>query len=94
MTDIASTPCSILLGSIAVVDEPAGVGVTTFESNGEVLVSFDLRQGGDLGQIIMGLTANQALQLIERLQVHADACRRAVEAGKGGAKFVDARKRP
>jgi hypothetical protein len=83
------TPGSILPGGIVLIDEPAHVNVTTFAENGEVLLTFNCRDGGNCGQVVIGLTANQALQLIERLQSHADACGRAIVNGKGGARFPD-----
>ena len=86
-----STPGSILPGGIVLIDEPAHVNVTTFAANGEVLLSFDCRPGDHCGQVIIGLTPNQAVQLIERLQKHADACSRAIVEGKGGAQFPDKR---
>lgn len=88
MTD-SSTPGSILPGGIVLIDEPAHVNVTTFAERGDVLVTFNTRPGGNCGQVIIGLTANQALQLIERLQAHSDACGRAVVEGRGGARFPD-----
>jgi hypothetical protein len=86
---MSSTPGSILPGGIVLIDEPASVGVTTFAENGEVLLTFNSRPGGDCGQVIVGLTPNQAVQLIERLQAHSDACGRAIVDGKGGARFPD-----
>lgn len=80
-------PGSILPGGIVLIDEPAHVNVTTFAENGEVLLTFNCRRGGDCGQVIIGLTPNQALQLIERLQTHSDVYGRAVVDGKGGARF-------
>lgn len=83
-----STPgTTIYRGGIVVMDEPENLSVTTFAATGEVLLTFNARPGGDCGQVIVGLTANQLLQLIERLQVHADACARAIVDGKGGARF-------
>lgn len=84
-----STPASILPGGIILIDEPAFIGVSTFAHNGEVLMNLTMREGGDFSQIIMGLSAHQALQLIERLQAHEDIYQRAVVEGKGGAKFPD-----
>jgi hypothetical protein len=81
------TPGLILPGGIILIDEPAHVGVTTFAGNGEVLLTFHTRPGGNCGQVIIGLSAQQALQLIERLQTHSEVCRRAVADGKGGAPF-------
>jgi hypothetical protein len=86
-----STPGSILPGGIVLIDEPANIGVTTFANNGEVLLSINTRDGGDCGQVVIGLTPNQALQLIERLQAHNDACTRAIAAGNGGARFAEKR---
>jgi hypothetical protein len=83
----SSTPGTILPGGIVLIDEPAHCNVTTFAANGEVLLTFNCRSGGNCGQVIIGLSANQALQLIERLQAHADACGRAVVDGKGGTRF-------
>lgn len=83
-----STPGAILPGGIVLIDEPAHVNVTTFE-RGDVLLTFNTRPGGNCGQVIIGLSANQALQLIERLQTHADACGRAMAEGRGGVRFPD-----
>ena len=41
------------------------------------------------GQMIIGLTAHQTLQLIARLQAHADICGRAIAEGKGGNRFPE-----
>lgn len=86
-----STPGSILPGGIVLIDEPAHASVSTFATNGEVLLSFDCRPGGDCGQVIIGLTANQAVELIRRLQAHNDACLRAIANGKGGSSFPEKR---
>ena len=85
-----TTPGTILPMGIVLIDEPAHVNVTTFAANGEMLLTFNCRDGGNCGQVIIGLTPNQALQLIERLQMHSDACGRAIVNGKGGAAFPDA----
>jgi hypothetical protein len=84
-----TTPASLLPGGILLIDEPEHVNVTTFTCNGEVLLTFNMRDGGDVSQIIMGLSAHQALQLIERLQAHADVCAKAVVDGWGGNRFPD-----
>jgi hypothetical protein len=84
-----TTPGTILPGGIVLIDEPAHVNVTTFAANGEVLLTFNTRPGGNCGQVIIGLTPHQTLQLIERLQAHADVCGRAIVDGKGGARFSD-----
>jgi hypothetical protein len=89
MSEPTSTPGSILPGGIVLIDEPAHANVTTFMDRGDVLLTFNTRPGGNCGQVIIGLTANQALQLIERLQAHASACLRATAEGRGGAKFPD-----
>ena len=68
---------SILPGGIVLIDEPAHCNVTTFAAQGDVLLTFNTRPGGECGQVIIGLSAHQAVQLIERLQTHADACARA-----------------
>jgi hypothetical protein len=83
----AATPGTMLPGGIVLIDEPAHVNVTTFADTGDVLVTFNTRDGGNVGQVMIGLSANQAMQLIERLQAHGDACGRAVAEGRGGAKF-------
>lgn len=88
MTDVGN-PGAVLPGGIVLIDEPAHCNVTTFADRGEVLLTFNARSGGDVGQVIIGLTGNQALQLIGRLQEHADACGRAVVEGRGGARFPD-----
>ena len=84
-----STPGAILPGGIVLIDEPAHVNVTTWADRGDVLLTFNTRPGGNCGQVIIGLSANQALQLIERLQTHADACGRAMAEGRGGARFPE-----
>lgn len=78
-----TTPGSILPGGIVLIDEPASCGVTTFTANGEVLLTCNFRDGGDISQFIMGLTPNQVLQLIKALQAN----QRALVEGKGGARF-------
>jgi hypothetical protein len=83
------TPGSILPGGIVLIDEPAFIGVATFANNGEVLMTINCRPGGECGQVLIGLTPHQTLQLIEQLQVNADACRRAVAEGKDGARFPE-----
>jgi hypothetical protein len=85
----SSTPGIILPGGIVLIDEPAHCNVTTFAVTGDVLLTLNTRPGGNCGQVIVGLSANQALQLIDRLQQHADACGRAVAEGRGGARFPD-----
>jgi len=84
-----ATPGSILPGGIVLIDEPAFAGVATFAANGEVLLTFNCRPGGDCGQVIIGLTPRQAVQLIERLQSHEDVYQRAIVQGKGGAEFPE-----
>jgi hypothetical protein len=84
---MVATPGSVLPGGIVLVDEPAHCNVTTFAANGEVLLVFNARPGGDVGQVFIGLTPNQVMQLVERLQKHADVCARAVVEGKGGGGF-------
>lgn len=82
-------PGKVLPGGIVVIDEPAHCNVTTFADRGEVLLVFNTRRGAEVGQVIIGLTGNQVLQLIDRLQQHADTCARAVAEGRGGAEFPD-----
>lgn len=84
-----STPGTILPGGIVLIDEPAHVNVSTFAGAGDVLLTFNTRPGGNCGQVIIGLSANQALQLIERLQAHSDICGRAISEGRGGARFPE-----
>lgn len=84
-----ATPGSILPGGIVLIDEPAHCNVTTFAEAGDVMLTFNTRPGGNCGQVIIGLTGNQVLQLIERLNMHADACGRAVAEGRGGRRFPD-----
>jgi hypothetical protein len=86
-----STPGAILPGGIVLIDEPASFGVTTFANNGEVLLTFTCRPGDQCGQVILGLSPHQAVQLIEGLQKHGDACLRAIAEGKGGARFAEAK---
>lgn len=82
-----ATPGSILPGGIILMDEPESVGVATFAANGEVLLTFTARPGAECGQVILGLTPNQAMQLIEMLHTHDDVYARAIKDGKGGASF-------
>lgn len=82
-----STAGEILPGGIVLIDEPESVGVTTFADNGEVLLTFNCRPGGSCGQVILGLSPYQAMELIEALQKHGDACSRAIVEGKGGRRF-------
>jgi hypothetical protein len=81
------TPGRILPSGTVVIDEPASIGVTTFADNGEVLLTFHTRPGGNCEQVIIGLSARQALQLIEQLLIHSDACVCAIADGRGGAPF-------
>lgn len=85
----AKLPGAMLPGGIVVIDEPAHANVTTLAQRGETLLVFNTRRGADVGQVIIGLTGNQTLQLIQRLQEHADACARAVAEGRGGVRFPD-----
>lgn len=82
-----STPGSIFAG-IVLIDEPASLGVTTFANNGEVLLTLNNRPGGDVSQVIIGLTPNMAIQLIQALQQYDDIYARAIAEGKGGARFT------
>jgi hypothetical protein len=82
-----STPGAVLPGGIVLVDEPESLGISTFADSGEVLMTITCRPGDDCSQIIIGLTANQAVQMVEALHMHNDACLRAIAQGKGGAKF-------
>jgi hypothetical protein len=83
-----SSPGTLLPGGILIADEPAHAGVTVFAGGG-VLLTLNLRPGGNVGQIIVGLSANQALQVAERLTHHADLLRKTISEGKGGARFPD-----
>jgi hypothetical protein len=82
-----SSPGTILPGGIVLMDEPQSAGVTTLAAAGETLLTFNARPGGNCGQIIIGLSPLQTLQLINMLQQHADYCRAAVQRLKGGAGF-------
>jgi hypothetical protein len=75
----------IFMGGIVLIDEPVGIGVTTFSGSGEMLMTITAHGGGDVGQVIVGLTANQAVQLIQRLQKYEDVYTRAIAQGRGGA---------
>lgn len=81
-------PCLVIHG-IALIDEPAHVNVTTFGHDGTVMLTFNTRDGGDLGQIMIGLSPNQTVELIRRLHAFDDLCLRAIASGKGGASFPD-----
>jgi hypothetical protein len=85
----ASTPGSILPGGIVLIDEPEHANVTTFAGAGDVLLTFNTRPGGNCGQVLIGLSAKQALQLIERLSAHAEFYRLAVAENRGGVSFPD-----
>ena len=82
-------PGMVLPFGLVLIDEPAHIGVTTFAANGEVLLTVNCRGGGNCSQVMIGLTPNQAMQLVERLQAHGDACARAVAEGNGGAAFPE-----
>ena len=56
-----STPGAILQTGVVLIDEPAAFALATFAESGEVLLSFNCRPGGDCGQVIIGLTPNQAV---------------------------------
>ena len=86
---MTATPGSILPGGIVLMDEPESIALNTFANNGEVLLAFNARPGGNCGQIILGLTPNMALQLREALDKYSDVCARYVAEGKGGAKFTE-----
>jgi hypothetical protein len=86
---MSATPGSILPGGIVLMDEPASIGLTTFSNNGEVLLTFNARPGGNCGQIILGLTPNMALQLRQALDKYGDVCARWIAEGKGGASFTE-----
>jgi hypothetical protein len=72
---------------IVLMDEPAGVGVTTFADNGEVLLTFNARTGADFSQIIIGLSPRMVVELTLRLSKSLDHCAAAIRAGKGGRNF-------
>lgn len=74
---------------INIIDEPESIGLTAFADTGEVLLTFNARPGSECGQSIIGLTPNQAVQLIEYLQRYNDVYLRAIADGKGGARFKD-----
>lgn len=82
-----STPGAILPGGIVLIDEPASVSLNTFASNGEVLLGFNCRDGGECGQVIIGLSPHQAVQLIGYLNKHVAYYERAIADGNGGARF-------
>jgi len=81
---VISTPSKVLPGGILLADEPASIGANVFAGNGEVLIHFNFRPGGDLGQAIIGLRPDQALALLDGLGKHADFCRAAVAKGSKG----------
>lgn len=83
-------PGRIVAGGIVLFDEPAHVNVTTFEANGDVMLVFNARPGADFGQVFIGLSAAQAIELVRRLELNLDHSRRAVAEGRGGATFEDA----
>jgi hypothetical protein len=86
-----NNPGTMFPFGLVLIDEPASIGVNTFASSGEVLMTINCRNGGNCTQVIVGLSANQTIQLIKRLQTYSDICGRAVADGKGGAKFPDRR---
>ena len=65
------------------IDEPAGIGITTFAANGEVSMTITAARR----QFSSRRFEQTRLQLIQRPQVHSDACEHAVAEGKGGARF-------
>jgi len=81
------TPGSLLPGGIVVIDEPESAGFTVFADNGTAVLTFNTRPGADIGQVIIGLTANQVMQLSEWLNAHSDVFGRAIAEGRGGARF-------
>lgn len=83
-----SSPGTLLPGGILFADEPQSAGVTVFVGGG-ALLTVNLRPGGNVSQVILGLSANQALQVAERLTHHADELRKTISEGKGGARFPD-----
>ena len=87
MSEKPATPGALLPGGIVLIDEPESAGFTVFADVGNALLTFNTRPGADIGQVIIGLTANQVLQLIEWLNGHSDVFGRAVAEGRGGAKF-------
>lgn len=80
-------PSAILPGGIVVMDEPAHCNVTVFADRGEVLLVFNGRDDGVIGQIFVGLTGNQTLQLIDRLTTHYEFCTKAAREGRGGSSW-------
>lgn len=84
-----SNASTVLPGGIILVDEPESVGVATLAGSGEVLMTMNLRPGGEVNQIIVGLTPNMLMQLLMKLQTHSDVCARAIAEGKGGALFKE-----
>lgn len=87
MPDPRSTPGTYTPFGIVLMDEPESVSVTTFGSDGSVLLTLNARPGGNVSQLMLGLSPAQVLGLIERLQAHDDICRLAVTRGRGGARF-------
>ncbi len=84
-----STPGTLLLGQILIADEPAHVHVTVFADEGSAMLTFNLREGSEVGQIMLGLSPHQVMQLIERLSAYSDVCGRAIAEGRGGVRFPD-----
>jgi hypothetical protein len=80
---MASNPGLWLPFGLVMADEPTNVGITTFAENGEVLMTFNMREGGNVSQVIIGLTPNQAMELIRRLHTYDDVYARAIAEGKG-----------
>jgi hypothetical protein len=89
MSGRIGTPGSILPGGIVVIDEPEHVNVTAFADTGDVLVTFNTRPGGDCGQVIIGLSANQVVELVRRLRHNIEHSERAEAEGRGGTRFPD-----
>lgn len=87
MSERPATPGSLLLGSILVADEPAHGGVAIFDGNGSLLLTFALREGADIGQIMLGLSAHQAKQLHGWLVQALPSIERAIDGGLGGPQF-------
>ena len=52
---------------------------------------FTCRDGGTCSQMIIGLSANQTVQLFDWMGAHVDTCRSAIAEGNGGVQFSEVR---
>jgi len=91
MISETSTPGIILPGGIVLVDEPATLHLSVFHDYARISMVFTCRDGGTCSQMIIGLSANQTVQLFDWMGAHVDTCRSAIAEGNGGVQFSEVR---